>query len=208
MASVMEQWQAAMQSPEVVTFFRGLFERAGVRVGDTGEAFTCVHEGTRIVFSAGLEEPLDFIVDITPEQARAMLDTVGDGALDERERFRIMAALATPAARSALARPIIRNRLLRAALLKIGRAEGLMHVVLAAPPGEHDASHTIAYVGGQYLVIPGLHGRVPHVYRLTVADAVDYQRRMIAARKSNTLRTWLGFARWYGQLRKRVVTPA
>lgn len=207
MASVMEQWQTAMQSPEVVTFFRGLFDRAGVRVGATGEAFTCVHEDSRIAFTSGLQEPLDFIVDIAPEQAQAMIDNVGDGVLSERERFRIMAALATPAARSALARPIIRNRFLRAALLKVGRAETLMHMVLAAPPGEEDAAHTIAYVGGQYLVIPGLHGRVPHVYRLTVADAVDYQRRMMAARKSNTLRTWLGFARWYGQLRKRVVTP-
>lgn len=205
MASVMEQWQAAMQGPEVVAFFRGLFNCAGVRVGETGEAFTCVHEGDRIVFSAGLKEPLDFVVDIAPEQAQALLEDVRDGVLDERERFRIMAALATPAARSALSRPMIRSGLLRSVLFTIGRAESLMHVVLAAPPGEQDAAHTIAYVGGQYLVIPGLHGRVPHVYRLTLDDAVEYQRRMLAAREVNKLQTWLAFARWYGRLRKRVI---
>ena len=205
MASVMEQWQAAMQPPEVVAFFRGLFNCAGVRVGEAGEAFTCVHEGDRIVFSAGLNEPLDFVVDIAPEQAQALLEDVRDGVMDERERFRIMAALATPAARSALSRPMIRSRLLRSVLFKIGRAESLMHVVLAAPPGEQDAAHTIAYVDGQYLVIPGLHGRVPHVYRLTLDDAVEYQRRMLAARKVNKLRTWLAFARWYGRLRNRVI---
>lgn len=208
MASVMEQWQAAMQSPEVVAFFRGLFDRAGVRVAETGEAFTCVHEGERIVFSAGLREPLDFVVDIAPEQGQALLADVREGVLDECERFRIMAALAAPATRSALSRPMIHNRLLRSVLFKIGRAESLMHVVLAAPAGEQDAAHTIAYVDGQYLVIPGLHGRVAHVYRLTLDDAVEYQRRMLAARKANTLGTWVGFARWYGQLRKRVVAAA
>ncbi len=208
MDSVLEQWQAAMQSPDVVSFFRGLFGRAGVRVTGTNEAFTCVHQGHRIALSDGLQEPLDFVVDIAPEQAQALLADVHDGVLDDRERFRIMAALASPATRSALARPMIRNKALRALLFKIGRAESLMHVVLAAPQGEEDAAHTIAYADGQYLVIPGLHGRVPHVYRLTLNDAVDYQRRMLAARKANNLRTWIAFARWYGQLRKRAVVAA
>lgn len=207
MATVMDQWQAAMQPPDVIEFFRGMFDRAGVRV-DGREAFTCTHAGDRIVFNEGLREPLDFVVDITTQQAEAMLETVKDGVLDERERFRIMAALATPATRAALARPIIRNRFLRAALLKIGRAEMLMQVVLTAPPGEQDVAHTIAYADGQYLVLPGKHGTVPHVYRLTVADAVDYQRRLLAARKDNRLRTWLAFARWYGRMRKRVIAPA
>jgi hypothetical protein len=207
MTTVMEQWQAALQPPDVIEFFRGMFDRAGVRV-DGSESFTCTHAGDRITFSAGLREPLDFVVDITSVQAQAMLEAVKDGVLDEGERFRIMAALATPATRAALARPIIRNRLLRAALLKVGRAEMLMHVVLTPPPGEQDVAHTIAYADGQYLVLSGRHGNVPHVYRLTVADAMDYQRRMLAARKDNRLRTWLAFARWYGQMRKRVMAPA
>lgn len=149
-----------MQSPEVVGFFRGLFDRAGVRVAGSDEAFTCIHEGARVTFREGLHAPLDFVVDVEPEQARALLADVGDGVLDERERFRIMAALASSATRDLLARPMIRSRLLRSVLFKIGRAEMLMHVVLAAPPGEQDAAHTIAYADGQYLVIPGLHGRV------------------------------------------------
>lgn len=208
MGAILDQWQAAMQSPDVVGFFRGLFDRAGVRVTGTDEAFTCVHEGNRVSFREGLQEPLDFVVDIASEQAQALLAHVQDGVLDERERFRIMAALASSATRDLLARPMIRSRLLRSVLFKIGRAEMLMHVVLAAPPGEQDAGHTIAYADGQYLVIPGLHGRVSHVYRLTTEEAADYQRRMLAARKANNLRSWINFARWYGTLRKRAEAPA
>jgi hypothetical protein len=202
-------WRTAMQPPQVVAFFDGLFERAGVRVTDTGEAFTCRHLGDRIEFESGIDDAaVDFTVDIESAQAERIVAFVGDGALDEREQFRIMAVLASPATQAALRRPIIKSRLLRSVLYRIGRAERRMQVVLVAPPGESDEMHTIAYEAGEWVVTAGRHGSVPHVYRLTVADAVEYQRKMLAARKANSLRSWIRFARWYGQLRRRVVVPA
>lgn len=209
MTSSLEQWRGAMQPPEVVGFFAGLFERAGVRVTDTGESFTCIHRGDRIEFEDQLDEAsVDFTVEITSEQAQLLVEDVRDGVLDEREQFRVMAVLATPATRGALRRPIIKSRVLRSILYKIGGAETPMHVVLVAPPGETDAGHTIRYEGGAWSVTPGLSGTVRQVYRLTVADAIEYQRRMLAARKENRLGSWIRFARWYGGLRKRVVSPA
>jgi hypothetical protein len=103
-----------------------------------------------------------------------------------------------------LSRPVVKSRLLRRLLFTIGRVEPLMQVTLVPPATKREAGHTIVYVDGQSLVIEGLHGRVPHVYRLTVADAIEFQKRMLAARKANKLSTWLSFARWYGGLRKRV----
>jgi hypothetical protein len=207
--TVIEQWRAAMQPPQVVAFFEGLFDRAGVRVMDTGETFTCAHRGDRIDFAEGIDDDaVDFTAEITAEQAARLVDATRDGVLDEREQFRIMAVLATPATRGALRRPIIKSRVLRAILFRIGGAETPMHVVLAAPPGEAEASHTIAYEGGQWTVTPGIVGRAPHVFRLTVPDAIEYQRRMLAARKANRLGAWISFARWYGTLRKRVQAPA
>lgn len=47
-----------------------------------------------------------------------------------------------------------------------------------------------------------------HCLSFLSPPSADYQRRMVAARKANNLRTWIGFARWYGQLRKRAVVPA
>ncbi|MEX2225422.1 MAG: hypothetical protein WEB52_03110 [Dehalococcoidia bacterium] len=209
MSTSLEKMQSAIQHPQVVDFFRGLFDSAGVRVTDTGETFTADHTGTNVVFTEGLsEDRVDFTVEIRSAQIDLLLEYAGDGVLDDRERFRIMAVLAAPATQGALQRPAIKNKLLRSALFKIGRAESLMHVSLASPNGEDDVTHTIAYVDGQWLVIAGRHGDVPHTYRLTVDDAVEYQRKMLTARKANSITTWLAFAHWYGKLRKRVVVPA
>lgn len=208
MANSLEQWRSAMQPPAVIAFFDGLFHTAGVRVTDTGEAFTCRHAGDRIEFSDGIDEALvDFIVDIDSSQVDKMLQDVAPGELDAGAQYRIMVELATAATRAMLSRPRIRSRFLRSLLFKLGRAESLMQVTLVPPPGEPEVGHTIAYVDGQWLVLEGLHGFVRHVYRMGVQDAIEFQRRMLAARAANKLSTWLTFARWYGGLRKRVATP-
>lgn len=198
-----------MQPPQAVAFFDGLFERAGVRVTDTGEAFTCDHRGSSIEFTDGLDEDVvDFIVEIKSGDIDLVLADIADGKLDEREQYRIMARLAAPAARGAFRRPAIRNALLRNVLFTIGRAEMLMHVRLMPPPGEPETpGYTVMYVDSQTLVLDGFHGRVKHEYRLTVEHAKAFQRHLLAARKSGRLRDWLAFARWYGKLRKAVVAP-
>jgi len=209
MTASLDRWRSATQPPQAVAFFRGLFERAGVRVTNTGEAFTCMHRGDRIDFEDGLDDDrVDFTVEIDSADVDALLADVADGQLDEREQYRIMAHLAAPAARGAFRRPAIRNRFLRELLFKIGRAEMLMHVRLMPPPGEAEVpGYTVTYVDGQTLVIPGFHGRVKHQYRLTVEQATEFQRRLLAARRANRLRDWIGFARWYGKLRRQVVAP-
>jgi hypothetical protein len=209
MPSSMEKWQSAMHPPQAVEFFRGLFRRAGVRVVDTGEGFTATHLGDRIEFADGIDDDaVDFTVEIESSQVDLLLADIADGHLDEREQYRIMSHLAAPAARGAFRRPVIRNALLRNILFKIGRADMLMHVRLMPPPGEPEtAGYTVMYVDGQTLVVPGFHGRVKHEYRLAVADATEFQRRLLAARRKNRLRGWLMFARWYGALRRRVVAP-
>jgi len=178
-------------------------------VTDTGEAFTCIHRGDRIDFEDRLDDnAVDFTVEITREQAELLLTAIGDGTLDAGEQYRIMSHLAEPAARGAFRRPAIRNRFLRELLFKIGRAEMLMHVRLVPPSGEPETpGYTVMYVDGQTLVVPGFFGKVPHEYRLTVAHALEFQRRLLAARRVNRLRRWLSFARWYGKLRKQVVAP-
>jgi hypothetical protein len=204
-----EKWRGALQPPQVVAFFDGLFGAAGVRVTDTDEAFTCVHRGSTVEFLDGLDEDaVDFTVEIASGDIDLLLGDIADGKLDDREQYRIMARLAAPAARGAFRRPAIRNRFLRNLLFTIGRAEMLMHVRLMPPPGEPETpGYTVMYVDGQTLVLDGFHGRVHHEYRLTVQHAKAFQRRLLAARKSGRLRDWLAFARWYGKLRKAVVAP-
>jgi hypothetical protein len=207
--SSIQKWAAAMQPKPVVDFFAGLFHRVGVRVSDTGEAFTVVHSGDRILFSDELDEAaVDFTVSIDSAQVDRMLGYMKAGALSERARFRIMAVIATPATRALLARPVIRSERLRELLYWIGNAEERTQVVLIPPPGESEVGHTIERRGAVTTVTAGLHGTAERVYRLSVDDAVEFQRRMIAARSADSLWTWIQFARWYGEMRARVAVPS
>ena len=64
--SSLDTWQAIEQTPAALGFFQGLFDRAGVRVLDTGEAFTCVQTDTGIEFIDGLDEnSVGYTVQIT-----------------------------------------------------------------------------------------------------------------------------------------------
>ena len=51
--SSLDTWQDIEQTPAALAFFKDLFNRAGVRVLDTNEAFTCVQTGRSIEFIAG-----------------------------------------------------------------------------------------------------------------------------------------------------------
>ena len=64
--------------------------------------------------------------------------------------------------------------------------------------------HTLIYANRQWLVFPGLHGRAGRTFRLGLADAVEYQRRVFEAVKKNRFMTWLKFCFWYRSWRKRV----
>jgi hypothetical protein len=207
--SSVQKWAAAMQPAPIVAFFDGLFHRVGVRVVDTGEAFTCIHAGDRIVFSDELDpDTVDFVVEIRSAQVDRLLAGLRAGELDDAAKFRIMAAISTPATRAMLARPVIRSATMREFLYWVGDSEARMQVVLIAPPGETDHAHTIVRGEDGTTVTPGLHGQASQVYRLTVDDAVEFQRRMMAARTENSVLTWIGFARWYGGFSARVAVPA
>ncbi len=204
-----QRWAAAMQPPHVVAFFDGLFERVGVRLTDTGEAFTCIHRGDHIEFSDELDpESVDFVVTIDQAQVDGMLGYLKAPDLDEAARFRIVSVIATPATAAMLKKPAIKSARLRSFLYWIGNAPAHMQVVLAAPAGLADMGHTIVRQGADTIVAPGLHGSVSEIYRLSVAEAVEFQRRMMAARKANSLWAWIGFARWYGAFTTRVAVPA
>ena len=206
--SSVQKWAAATQSPEVVEFFSGLFDRAGIQVNDTGEAFTVIHQGDRMVLSDELDpETVDFVVPLESPQIDLLVEAMEDGELGELARFRIMVAIGTPATRALLQRPVIQSDTLKEFLYWIGDAEPVMQVVIAAPEGERDAAHTIQRTDDGFVVTRGLHGTVSQIYRMTAEDALVYQRRMMAVRKENSLSGWFSFARWYGSFTERIAIP-
>jgi hypothetical protein len=200
--SSMGKWQALTQPPGVVEFFQGLFDRVGVIIVETGEAFTGQHNGDEIEFASGINEPeVDFTVAITIEQVDRLTRHVGSGELGTAEEFRIVRTLFTPATRATLRNPMLSNNFLR----WMNGVEDLIHVHLRSPVDEEeDVNHTLIHAAGQWVVIPGLHGNPRRVFDLTMADALEYHRRTIDAIHKDRFMNWLSFASWYKKWRKGV----
>jgi len=204
MESILEKWRSLTQPPSIVAFFRGLFERVGIRVTNTGEQFAGRHSGDRIDFEPTLEPgKVDFIVEIQSSQVDRLAAHVREGEIDEAEQYRIVSTLFTSATAAMLKNPVISHPWLR----WIAGVEDLIHVHLQpAPPTEPAVQHTLICANRQWLVLPGLHGKARRVYRLSSADALFYHKRVFATLKSNRWRDWIKFAFWYRGWRKKVST--
>ena len=200
--SSMDKWQALTQPPGVVEFFKGLFDRVGVKIIETGEAFTGQHKGDKIEFASGINEPeVDFTVAISTEQVDRLSRHVDSGELSSAEKFRILRTLFTPATEATLSNPMMSNGWLR----RLNGVEELIHVHLRSPVAEEeDVSHTLVHAAGQWVVIPGLHGHPRRVFDLSMDDALEYHRRTIDAIHKDSLMNWLAFASWYKNWRKGV----
>lgn len=200
----LQVWSEIVQTPEVIGYFEGVFSRAGIQVEETGEAFTVINEGTRISFAPGLQPDLDFLVPLKQENIDRLVAHTADGVIDAEESWRIVQVLFTPLTRAALQSPTIRRNWLRV----MSGVEPLIHVHLLNPAGTEAATHTLAYTGDQWLVIPGLHGNAQRTYRMSPEQALTFQRKIYAALKTDTLGGWWQFATWYREWRNGVSTTS
>ena len=195
--------------PSFVEMVKDMFVRIGIRVIDTGEAFTCIHLGDRIEFAPGVsEKSVDFTVDVYAFQLERLAEHVRKGTLDDLERFRIARTLFSTAVgrRHVMSNPLMSNSVLR----RVIRGKNLMHVHLVSPDPsqEPDAPFTILFINDAQLVVPGLHGEPKRVLRVPVEEAVALQKNLFAGMKSGKAAAWLKIAKWYVDWRKRVEVPS
>ena len=203
MTKSLEALQAVVKDKQVVHFVAGAFERLGVQVRDTGEAFTCLHRADRIDFAeGGARDGVDYTVEVESGQLDRLGQEVEAGRFNETEKFRLVRVLFTPAAAAMLeAKSVLSQPLVR----RLAGVEDLIHVRLRSPTkGDEDGSHTLVYAAGQWLVFPGLHGRAKRTFTLSTEQALDYQRHILAAVKKRASGHWLRFGLWYRQWRKQV----
>jgi hypothetical protein len=204
--STLERLKTLSVPPAVVETVRGMFSQLGVRVIDTGEAFTCVHRGDSVEFVSGVNErTVDFTVQVHQFQLVRLAEYIRKGTIDEVEQFRIACALFASAAgsRHIMNNPLMSNGVLR----RIIRGKNLMHVTLVSPDPaqEPDASYTIIFINGEQLVLPGLHGTPLRILRVPFADAIALQKNLFAGMKAGTAPSkWIKIAKWYVDWRKRV----
>ena len=208
--STLEKWKS-LELPENVTgLFQGLFEKLGVRIIDTGEALTCIQRGDQLEFAMAIDEDsVDFTVQVYGFQVDRLAEHIETGEIDELERFRIAREFFGRSSRgkaNVLSNPLISNSILR----RLIGGKNLIHMYLISPDPEQEenATFTLIYVNEGWLVIPGLHGEPERVFRVSVADVLELQRRLFAGMKAGSWREWIKIGRWYVGWRKKVEVPS
>ena len=206
--SALERWKSLTLSPDLVERFRGVFDRLGVRITDTGEDFTCIHRGDRIEFEAGIDEAsVETTVVIYGYQAERLAREIERGPLQPIEEFRIARELlvSAGAAGQGVNNPLSSNPILR----RFINAKNLIHVSLVSPDTnqEPDANYSLVHVSGRSLLIPGLHGQPERVFRLNVKDVLELHRKLSSA-ASRGWTNWLKIGNWYLSWRKKVEVPS
>lgn len=197
----MEVWQSVAQTESIVEFFRYLFESIGIRVVDTGEEFTCRHLGDSICFVTGFDEAgVDYVVEIERFQVERLARYGTAGSIASSEQYRVMKVVFTPATAA-----LLENKALATPFFRwVSGAEDVIHATLLSPlEDESDVSHTIAYQDKAWNVTPGLHGNPARVYAMTLADAIEFQKRANRAASGGIFAVW-GFAQWYRTWREGV----
>lgn len=195
-----EVWSDIVQTPEIVGYFDGVFAKAGVHVIESNEEFTVIHQGDGFTFHQGIDKDVEFTVDLTQEQILNLWKNTASGDIDLEESWRIVQVLFTPLTRAALQSPTVRRNWLRV----LAGVEKVIHVHLISPSGQPAATHTLAYAGSQWLVIPGLYGKAERTYHLSPTDALAFQRQLYAALKDDSYGAWWRFANWYREWRIKV----
>ncbi len=197
--SSLESWENILQTPELVEYFKGIFNSLGVIVEETNEKFTINHTGNSFEFEMGInEEKVDFVVPAKLQNIQNMIAHSQDGKINLEESWRIMDVLFTPLTRVTLQTPVLSINWRR----KLAGVEDLTHVYLIYPTGGEASKHTLIYVKGQWLVLKGTHGKPRRTYRMNPEQAIEYQREIFAAMQKNTLWAWWKFASYYKNWRK------
>ena len=196
--SAISAWNNIMQTPEIVDYFDGVFDKLGITVEGMDEKFTVHHQGDKITFSKEIDDDIDFLVPLQKQNILNMISHSKDGSISPEESWRILSVLFTPLTYETLKVPPLAINWRR----KLAGVEDLIHVYLLDPSGGEANKHTLIYVKDQWLVVEGLHGEPRRTYRMTPEQSLDYQRRIFTAIKIDSFWEWWRFASWYKEWRK------
>jgi hypothetical protein len=192
--SSMEKWKPLLTQPGLASYFKGLFDLLGVKVLETNEQFTVHHLGNSFELIPGIDpNKVDFTIEIKKENVDNMLKHAQDSVIDERESFRIVRAIFTPITEASLNNPYLTKK----KYLKIAHTDELIHVTLLDPEKKEDYSQTLLYSKKQWVVVQGIHGKTATEYKLTPAQAMEFQRHLFEAKKTGTKKGWIKFMKWY-----------
>ena len=141
--SSLDTWQDIEQTPAALGFFKDLFNRAGVRVLDTDEAFTCVQTSRGIEFIDGLDEDsVDYTVQIYAYQVERLADYLQTEGIDEIEQYRIVRSLYAPIASAALKNTAVLRFMNNSLISLLINRKRVVHIeLLSSDPGQENHAY-------------------------------------------------------------------
>jgi len=205
--SSLDTWQDIEQTPAALAFFKDLFNRSGVRVLDTNEAFTCVQTSSGIEFIDGLDEDsVDYTVQIYAYQVERLADYLQTEGIDEIEQYRIVRSLYAPIASAALKNTAVLRFMNNSLINFLINRKRVVHIeLLSSDPGqESHAYFTLLGVSKQWLMLEGHHGTPYRVFRMSHLDVLDMYKRVTATMRTGGWMGWARLAMWYVGWRNKV----
>ena len=89
--SSMDAWENIFQTPELLSYFDGVFDHLGIIIEETEESFTVHRSDTKFIFDKGIKkDEVDFIVPLKLENIENMILHSKDGTIDPSESWRIL----------------------------------------------------------------------------------------------------------------------
>ncbi|MBK6732081.1 MAG: hypothetical protein IPG60_14375 [Bacteroidetes bacterium] len=198
---IYRSWDKLLNMPGMTEYFSGIFNSLGIIVIETGEQFTVLNKSDHFEIVKGIDSgKVDYNVQLSLYNISTMEENGKDGIIDSIESFNIMSVLFTPLTQSAMANAQFSN----AAKQKLAGIENHIHVYLNSPDKTNFTAHTLFFINGNWIVVPGLYGNAKRTFNLTPAQAIEYQRQVFAAQQINTKSEWKSFGKWYMKWRDGV----
>lgn len=197
--STASKLESIVQTPEIASFFEGVFNHLGVTIAETGEQLTLHHEGKIIRIEEGMDpKAVDFVLPLNLMNIDHLLAFTKDGKFDEVEATNVAKVFFTPFTKVTLQNPVLtENRKRRAAGI-----EDFIHVYLIYPDSTTATAHTLIYAANQWVVIDEIIGKPRRTFVLTQGPALEYQRKVFHAIQEDSRSGWLSFVKWYTDWRK------
>ncbi len=197
----MKAWDNLLNKPQLAEFFTDIFDNLGIILDESNEKFTVHHKGNHFELSKGVDKSkVDYVVYLKSENIANMAKHGSDSVITSQETYKIMSVLFTPLTQASLQSPMMKKPLLR----KLAGIENLIHVYLVNPDKTEITSHTLIFINKQWIVTNGIYGKAKRTFKLSPEQAVQYQKHVFRAIKTNKAKEWKKFKKWYKKWRKEV----
>jgi len=189
-----------LQTPRIVKYFENVISKVGVTIGETNETFTIEHTGNKILLSDGINDMVDYKIQLKLENIQNMVMHAKDGEIDKNESWKIINVLFTPMFTSTFL--LTMNDPWRR---KLSGLEAITHCYLySSDNNKKIGKHTIYNLNNNLKVTPGIFDNPNRIYYLDIENALTFQRKMQKAIAKNSWFEWLSFARWFWDWREKV----